>query len=278
MPTVLITGAGRGIGRAAALWLARAGWDVYAGVRRAEVGEELRAAAPTGRLTPVILDVTSAADIAALPAQLPERLDALVNNAGIAIGGPVETVPADELRRQLEVNVTGPIALTQALVPRLRAANGRIVFISSVGGRMSTPFLGPYSASKFALEALADSLRIELRPWDVKVVLLEPGAIDTDIWDSGAEQADEAEAAMTPEQRDLYAPQITGLRKTIGKTKSRSVSPDKVAGVLERALTTRRPKARYPVGSDAHVQLRLLRVLPTRVVDAMLARIVVGSR
>lgn len=180
MPTVLVTGAGRGIGRATALRLAASGWTVHAGVRRAEDGEALVAASPGGRLHPVLLDITDAAQIAAAVSTLPDRLDAVVNNAGVVVPGPVEAVALDALRRQLEINVVGQIAVTQAVLPRLRTARGRVVFVSSVSGRVSAPMMGLYSASKYALEALADALRMELRPWRVGVVLVEPGAIDTD--------------------------------------------------------------------------------------------------
>lgn len=195
---MLITGAGRGIGRATALRLAAAGWDVHAGVRQEADGEALAAAAPSGRITPVLLDVTDTAQVAALPAALPERLDAVVNNAGIVVGGPVETIPPDEVRRQLEVNVVAPVAVTQAVLPMIRAAGGRIVFVSSVGGRVSSPVTGVYAASKYAIEALADALRMELRPWGIHVSLIEPGAIDTDMWRTAMDVADATEAAMTP--------------------------------------------------------------------------------
>ena len=181
MATVLITGASRGIGRASALALARSGHDVIAGVRDEEAGRALEAEG-SGRVRAVKLDVTDAASIAAAAEAVGDRLDALVNNAGIAVGGVLEAVPLDELRHQLEVNVVGQVAVTQAVLPKLRAASGRIVFISSVSGRVSAPIMTPYTASKYAIEAIADGLRIELRPWGINVVLVEPGSIDTDIW------------------------------------------------------------------------------------------------
>ncbi|MDX6665819.1 MAG: hypothetical protein QOG68_2025, partial [Solirubrobacteraceae bacterium] len=187
MPAVLVTGAARGIGRACALRLAADGWDVLAGVRRAEDGEELRAAGD-GRIAPVALDITAADQVAALADALPARLDAVVNNAGVVVSGPVEAVPLDELRRQFEVNLIGQVAVTQAVLGRLRASRGRIVFISSLSGRVSTPLTGPYNASKFALEGLADALRMEVRPWGIRVVLVEPAQTDTDIW-RGADSA-----------------------------------------------------------------------------------------
>jgi NAD(P)-dependent dehydrogenase (short-subunit alcohol dehydrogenase family) len=273
MPSLLITGAARGIGRAAALRLAELGWDVHAGVRSVADGEALAAAAPSGRIVPLVLDVTDAAQLAALDAALPERLDAVVNNAGVVVSAPVEAVSLDDLRHQLEVNVIGPIAVTQAVLPRLRAARGRVVFVSSVSGRVATPLTGPYSASKFALEALADALRVELRPWGVKVSLIEPGAIDTDLWRNAMETADTTEAALSDTHRALYAGHIAGIRPTIKRTQKQAAPVGKVVAAIERALTTARPRARYVVGVDARVQLALRGALPTPALDAALAKL-----
>jgi NAD(P)-dependent dehydrogenase (short-subunit alcohol dehydrogenase family) len=273
MPSVLITGAGRGIGRAAALRMAAAGWDVHAGVRNSTAGDELVAAGPSGRITPVTLDVTDAAQLAALPDALPQRLDAVVNNAGVVVGGPIEAVPVDELRRQFEINVVGPVAVTQAVLPKLRASRGRIAFVSSVGGRVATPFTGAYNASKYAIEALADAMRVELRAWGIQVSLIEPGAIETDMWTTALDVADSTEAAMAPEHRDLYAPHMVGIRKTIARTQKQTTPADKVAAAIERALTSTRPRARYVVGIDARVQLAVRGVLPTRAGDAAFGRL-----
>lgn len=197
MPSVLVTGASRGIGRAVATSLARSGWTVWAGVRRPEDAEELRAAVPGDRMRPLQLDLRDQDQIAALPEVLDGHLDAVVNNAGIVVAGPVEALDLDELRTQLDVNVVAQVAVTQAVLPLLRAGRGRVVFIGSVSGRVSTPFMGAYAASKFALEAVADSLRMELRPWRIPVALIEPGSIDTDLWRNALEVADAAEARMT---------------------------------------------------------------------------------
>jgi NAD(P)-dependent dehydrogenase (short-subunit alcohol dehydrogenase family) len=265
VPSVLITGAGRGIGRAAVERMAAAGWDVYAGVRRAED-------APTGaRVSAVELDVTDSDQIAALDDVLPERLDAVVNNAGIVVSGPVEALAIDDLRRQLDVNVTAQVAVTQAVLPRLRASRGRVVFISSVSGRLSSPLTGAYNASKFALEGLADALRIELRPWGIAVVLVEPGSIDTDLWRLAHDTASEAEAAMSPEHRSLYSDHLAGMRKTITRIQKQASPVDKVTAAIERALTSDRPRARYLVGPDARVQVAL-GALPTRAADAAVAK------
>ncbi|MEA2126936.1 MAG: hypothetical protein QOI80_3718 [Solirubrobacteraceae bacterium] len=263
MPAVLITGAGRGIGRAIAERLSAAGWDVYAGVRSGE--------APAGT-TAVRLDVTSAEDIAALDDALPERLDAVVNNAGIAIGGPVEGVPLEEVRRQFEVNVTAPIAVTQAVMPRLRASRGRVVFVSSVSGRVSTPLTGVYNASKFAIEGLADAMRMEVRPWGVRVVLVEPAQTDTDMWRGMEAELDATVASLSPEQRELYAKHTAGFRRMIPISLKLSSPAEGVAATVEKALTTSRPKARYVVGIGPRIQAVMSGLTPTPVLDAALSR------
>ena len=269
MPTALITGAGRGIGQAISLRLARAGWTVFAGVRDDAGGERL--AASDGRITPVQLDITNEAHLSSLADQLPERLDALVNNAAIGVLGPVEAVPPADLRRQLEVNVVGQVAATQAVLPLLRAARGRIVFISSTGGRTVVPMEGAYCASKFALEGLADALRVELRPWHIGVSLVEPGPTDTGSWRDVPKMIDDMEQGMSPTHRELYSHHTAGLRSVVSRFGSRVMAPDAVAQVVERALTARRPRARYPAGADAHVMIAMKAILPTRVGDAVAA-------
>jgi NAD(P)-dependent dehydrogenase (short-subunit alcohol dehydrogenase family) len=176
MPSVLVTGASRGIGHAVAVSLARSGWQVWAGVRRPEDVAALRAAVPDDRMRPIQLNVCEPDQVLALPEVLDGRLDAVVNNAGIVVAGPVEALDLEELRAQLDVNVVAQVAVTQAVLPLLRASKGRVVFLGSVSGRVSTPFMGAYTASKFALEAVADSLRMELRQWELPVVLVEPGS------------------------------------------------------------------------------------------------------
>lgn len=269
MPTALITGAGRGIGQAISLRLARAGWTVFAGVRD-DAGEE-RLAVSDGRITPVRLDITNEAHLSSLADQLPERLDALVNNAAIGVLSPVEAVPPADLRRQLEVNVVGQVAVTQAVLPLLRAAHGRIVFISSTGGRTVVPMEGAYCASKFALEGLADALRVELRPWHIGVSLVEPGPTDTGSWRDVPKMIDDMERGMSPTHRELYSRHTAGLRNVVSRFGSRAMPPDAVAQVVERALTARRPRARYPAGADAHVMIAMKAILPTRVGDAVAA-------
>lgn len=267
-PTVLITGAGRGLGRTAALTLAAHGWRVYAGVRSDADGQQL---AEHLGITPITLDITDAEHLAKLPGQLPERLDALVNNAGVAVGGPIETLAPDELRRQLEVNVIGSTAVTQAVLPLIRNARGRIVFISSTSGRVATPGLGAYAASKFAIEAIGDSLRNELRPWGIRVSLIEPGQIDTDMSKGSHEQHEENIAKMSPEHQRLYAGHTAGMHRAIDLMDGVISSADEITVAIERALADKRPRARYLVGkgSKAHAYTR---ILPSPITDRIFAK------
>ncbi len=272
MPSVLVTGASRGIGRAIVEHLAVRGWDVIAGVRSHGDADAVTKLDPQ-RISSVILDVTSAEDIAALQQSLPERLDAVVNNAGVAVGGAMETVSPDEWRKQLEINVIGQLAVTQAVLPRLRRSRGRIVFISSVNGRLSMPLIGAYAASKFALEAAADSLRMELSPWKIRVAVVEPAQTDTDMWRTADDMVAELEAGLTPAHRDLYAKHIAGFKKRIPLSQKMAVPTEKVSTVVEEALTARRPRARYIVGVAPKVQVALMAALPTRVRDRVLRQV-----
>ena len=272
----LITGCSTGIGRATALRLDASGWSVYAGVRRQEDADSL-AAAGSERLTPLIIDVTDPGSIAAaaerVEAESAAGLGALVNNAGVAYTGPLEFVPLDELRNQLEVNVTGHVAITQALIPALRRARGRIVNITSIGGIVATPFFGPYTASKYALEAISDCLRVELRPWGIETIAIEPGSISTEIWSSGLEQFDRTEERMPAEAQTLYGKAIKGLRRAARETGERGIPADHAAAVIEKALVVSRPRARYLIGRDARVMATLSRVLPDRLWDRAIGRI-----
>jgi NAD(P)-dependent dehydrogenase (short-subunit alcohol dehydrogenase family) len=274
MGSVLVTGCSTGIGRATTLRLDRLGWEVFAGLRREEDAASLRAEC-SERLRPVRIDVTDEESIAAAAEEIGEatggRLDGLVNNAGIAVPGPLETLPLEDFRRQLEVNLTGQLAVTQATLPLLREARGRIVLISSIGGRIALPFNGPYSVSKFGLEALGDVLRQELEPSGIRVSLIEPGSIATPIWDKGAREADEIEQRADPRQEELYGERIDAFRRVARKTGERGIEPDKVAERVEHALTAARPKTRYLVGLDAQVRARIRAVLPDRQLDRMIA-------
>lgn len=273
---VVVTGASTGIGEACALRLDRMGFSVFAGVRREADGDALRAKA-SERLVPLILDVTDAATIAAaaetVGRAVGERgLAGLVNNAGISVAGPIEFVPIDELRRQLEVNVVGQVAVTQAFMPLLRACRGRVVNIGSVSGRMSTPYVGPYSASKFAMEAISDALRIELRPWGMQVALVEPGSIATPIWDKAQTDADRMERTLPARAHELYDGAIAAVRAFALETAARGIAPDAVAKAVAHALTAERPKTRYLVGMDARIQAVLARTVPDRLRDSLLER------
>ena len=271
MPAVLITGASRGIGRATTMRLAYAGWAVYATVRRPEDAENLRADAPGGRVLPLELDVTDTGRLERLTEQLPQTLDAVVNNAGIVVPGPLESLSPDDMRHQFDVNVVGPVAVTNAVLPRLRASRGRIVFVSSLSGRVSTPMTGAYNASKFAIEALADAWRLELKPWGISVSLVEPAMTDTDMWRKAPEQQSAAERSMAPEHRRLYDRHLEGMRRTITRAQRMAKPADTVAATIERALTAAKPKARYVVGLDAKAQAALATVMPQRVKDAAFA-------
>jgi NAD(P)-dependent dehydrogenase (short-subunit alcohol dehydrogenase family) len=268
--SVLITGASRGIGKATASRLALNGWDVYAGVRQASDGAAL-AEESGGRIRPIVLDITDAEQVAALDDALPRTLDAVVNNAGIVVGGPIEGVPLAELRRQFEVNVVGQVAVTQAVLAKLRPVRGRIVFVSSLSGRISSPMTGAYSGSKFALESIADALRLELRPWRVPVVLVEPAQTDTDMWRTAEQLLENTVVDLSPEMRMLYARHIDGQRIAIPKARKMAAPVDGAAETIERALTATRPKARYVVGRAPRVLAGLLPLIPTRLRDTLLA-------
>ncbi|EFQ81991.1 oxidoreductase, short chain dehydrogenase/reductase family protein [Aeromicrobium marinum DSM 15272] len=271
MRTVLVTGAGRGIGRTTSLRLAASGWHVYAGVRKVEDGERL-VAESSGRIEPVQVDVTDPDQVAAAGERI-TSLDALVNNAGIVVGGPVEGVPLADLRRQLEVNVVGQVAVTQALLPRLRESRGRVVFVSSVSGRVATPMTGAYNASKFALEGLADALRMEVHPWRIGVSLVEPAQTDTDMWQDAEAELDATVASLSPEHRELYDAHIAGFRRMIPLSQRMASPAEKVASTIERALTSRRPRARYVVGAGPKLQAVAAGATPTPALDALLRRV-----
>jgi NAD(P)-dependent dehydrogenase (short-subunit alcohol dehydrogenase family) len=271
MPSALVTGASRGIGRATVGRLAHEGWDVLAGVRSDADGQSLVEEFGE-RVQPVLLDVTNEEQLRALQAKLPERLQGLVNNAGIVVGGPVEALSLEELRHQLDVNVVGQVAVTQAVLPRIRASQGRIVFVSSLSGRIVTPMTGAYNASKFAIEAVADALRMELWPWRIAVSVVEPAQTDTDMWRQADLQLEQSLSALTDEHRSLYRQHIEGMRATIPKSQRAAASPEGVADTIVRALTERRPKPRYIVGAAPRAQYAVARVLPTGVLDGAIRR------
>lgn len=270
---VFITGTSSGIGEACARHLASVGFNVFAGVRKQEDAE--RIAGP--RIEALMVDVTDNDSVAraaeAISAAVgPTGLAGLVNNAGIAVAGPIEFLPIEDFQRQLEVNVTGVVRTTQAVLPLLRQARGRIVNMSSIGGRVALPMVAPYNASKFALEGLSDALRRELRPWGIDVALIEPGAVATPIWDKGIDQASALERDAPPEARELYGAVIDRILQESEKNRTEGVPPQEVAEAVAHALTASRPKTRYLVGRDAKMRGPVAKVLPDRVMDAAISR------
>ncbi|RPH80553.1 MAG: SDR family NAD(P)-dependent oxidoreductase, partial [Nitrospiraceae bacterium] len=197
-------------------------------------------------------------------------LGGLVNNAGIVIGSPLEVIPLPQLRKQLEVNVIGQIAVTQAFLPLLRRGRGRIVNMGSIAGRGTIPLLGPYSASKFALEALTDALRMELQPWGIQVSIIEPGAIATPIWEKSAKTAEGLEASASEEAKALYGEAIIRVRDAVVQAAQRAIAPEAVVRAVHHALTSSRPHTRYLVGSDAKLRAWMVKWLPDRVQDRLL--------
>ena len=272
--SVLVTGASTGIGEATALHLKELGFDAVGAVRKEEDAERLRSAG----LRTVKLDVADSATIAAARSELGDApLAGLVNNAGIAVAGPLEFLPLDQLRLQLEINLVGQLAVTQAFLPALRAAHGRIVNVSSIGGRVALPLVGAYNASKFGLEGISDSLRRELRPQGVDVIVIEPGGVRTPIWRKGNELADEIQEGMPPEAERLYGGMIAALRRETAKIAEKTgIEPREVAETIGKALTAKRPRTRYLVGTDAKIRGPLSKVMPDRLMDRAIGRAIGG--
>jgi NAD(P)-dependent dehydrogenase (short-subunit alcohol dehydrogenase family) len=261
--TVVVTGASSGIGEACAVRLARNGWHVVAGVRR-------EGDAPDGT-EEVLLDITDPEQIRAV-ADAVDQLHGLVNNAGIAIASPLEALPLEELRRQLEVNVLGQVAVTQSLLPQLRRAGGRVVFVGSIAGRSALPFLGAYAASKHAVEAIADSLRVELAPWGIEVAVVEPATIAARIWSTAAAKAEEIRERVPGETLALYRDRVDAFGRAAAAAGRRAEPADKVAEAVEHALTAERPKTRYLVGRDAKLRAGIEH-LPDRLRDRVYERL-----
>jgi NAD(P)-dependent dehydrogenase (short-subunit alcohol dehydrogenase family) len=273
---IVVTGASTGIGRATAIELDRIGYRAFAGVRKDSDAESIRGEG-SDRLEPLTIDVADEASIASAAKSVEEKigdagLAGLVNNAGIVVAGPLEGLPLDGLRRQLEVNVVGQVAVTQAFIPALRRARGRIVLMSSLGGRISIPFMSPYHVSKWGLEAIGDALRLELKPWGMDVVIVEPGAIATPFWQKGQDTADEVEGNMDPEVRRLYGEQLEAVRGAARKSEAEGIPPERVAEVVAKALTSARPKTRYLVGRDAKLNARIRKIVPDRLFDRLISR------
>lgn len=273
---VLVTGASTGIGEACALYLDKLGFRVFAGVRRDADGEALRKKG-SDRIAPVYIDVTDGASIAGARAVIESAaggrgLQGLINNAGIVVAGPLEFLPLDEFRKQLEVNVVGQLAVTQAFLPLLRKARGRIINIGSISGRSATPFNGAYAASKFALEAMTDALRVELLPWGISVSIIEPGSVATPIWEKSREAAGEIARRMPAEARELYALAYDAMRAAAARIAQAGIPAAEVAKVVAHALMAEKPRTRYLVGKDAKRQAVLTRLLPDRLHDRLVIK------
>lgn len=271
---VVITGASSGIGEASAIYLDNLGYQVFAGVRREADGDRLKSKT-SARLTPLLLDVTNEASIKAAVNTVSAALNdvglaGLVNNAGIAVAGPLEFLPIDELRKQLEVNVIGAMAVTQAFLPLLRKTQGRVINISSDNGKVAVPFLGPYSASKFALEAITDALRVELQPWGIEVVIIEPGTVTTPIWDKSITLADDIWNKLPPQAQELYSLAVDATRNTAKKLSQNGFPASKVGETVVKALNAKKPKTRYVVGLDAQLSIWLSKILSDRLLDKII--------
>ncbi|HTV74168.1 MAG TPA: SDR family oxidoreductase [Candidatus Acidoferrales bacterium] len=274
--STLITGASTGIGRATALRLAQRGERVFAGVRNPQDGAALVQAGGE-KITALELDVTQPSAIESARGQIEAslgttQLTGLVNNAGIVVAGPLEIISDEDLRRQFDVNFFGAMAVTRAFLPLLRASRGRIVNLSSIAGKVSVPFNGAYSASKFALEAASDALRLELFPMGIHVSLIEPGQIATPIWQRAGDAARTAFEKAPPEKFALYREAMEHFASLANAGANQRLSADRVAAVIERALFERNPRARYLIGRDARFMLPIAR-LPEPLRDRLFRRV-----
>ncbi|MDZ7957037.1 MAG: SDR family oxidoreductase [Aulosira sp. DedQUE10] len=271
--TIVITGASTGIGEACALLLDQLGFCVFAGVRQEADAQKLKQQA-SPRLTPIFLDVTDAQAIAFSVETVTNatngKLAGLVNNAGIAVPGPLELLPIADFEHQMQVNVTGQLAVTQAFLGLLRQGQGRIVNMGSICGTVAAPFMGAYNASKFALEALTDVMRLELRPWGISVSIIQPGTIATPIWEKSLTQADIDKEKLSESAQDLYGQAMNAVRKQVGIMSKKGISTDIVAQAVVHALTAKQPKTRYLVGQDAKIASLLKYLLPDKVFDRVI--------
>ena len=271
---IVVTGASTGMGAATAKELARRGFHVLAGVRRDADADTLRAEGIEG-LEPHILDITVDSDVTAIAdrvARDPLRrpLRALINNAGIAINAPVETLPLTEWRRQFEVNLFGHIAMTQALLPSLLSSSGTVVNISSIGGKFALPTYGAYAGSKFALEAVSDALRREVSDAGIKVVVVEPGAVKTEMAARGIATAQGLKADMTATQLARYGDLAAAVAAQARSFTDTGVSAEHAAEVIAKAATASHPRTRYTIGRDAAILVRVTRVVSDRVLDRII--------
>ena len=268
---IVVTGASTGIGAATVKELARRGFHVLAGVRREVDADALRGLGIEG-IEPCILDITVESDITAIAdrvARDPQRrpLRALVNNAGIAINAPVETLPISQWRQQFEVNLFGHIVITQALLPALLNSSGTVVNISSVGGKVALPTYGAYAGSKFALEAVSDALRREVGAAKVKVVVIEPGAVKTEIAERGIATSEGLKANMTVVQLTRYNEVMNAVMAQARSFNETGVSAEAAAVVIAKAATASRPRTRYTIGRDSAILLQVSRFVSDRLLD-----------
>jgi NAD(P)-dependent dehydrogenase (short-subunit alcohol dehydrogenase family) len=271
----MVTGASTGIGAASATRLADLGFRVFAGVRDLD---DVRGVNRWGnpRVTPIRMDVTNTEIIDAAREQIEcevghAGLAGLVNNAGIAVGGPLELIPVEDLRRQFETNVIGATAVTQAFLPMLRQGQGRIVNVGSTSGRVAAPFAGPYAASKFALRALNDSLRVELKPWKMWVCLIEVGPVATDIWNKSLTEMDHRWDNMSPGARSLYGPLFKAIRRSAESRGKAGIPVAEVVDTISHAMTAEKPKTRYIVGKIAR-EIAVVSLLPDPLRDWLVLR------
>ncbi len=275
MKVAIVTGASSGIGKAAALRLAERGYQVLAGVRKSADADAWK---NIPRVTPLKIDVANEDSIEKACKEVSDLLSGaqevhLVNNAGIAVAGPIEGVSLARWREQFEVNVFGLVRVTQAFLPQIRRTSGRIVNISSVSGLATSPYLGPYSASKFAVEAISDALRRELRQFGVKVVVVEPGPIATPIWEKNLGRKDMLLADLSPAMQELYGKQLAKFQKGVELSASTAAPVDKVSDVIEKALLLRNPRTRYVVGTRGlATQMAIFGVAPDFMVDYLVAK------
>ena len=268
---VVVTGASTGIGEACARYLVDKGFRVFAGVRKQADADRL-ARDGSDHLVPLFIDVTESESIAKAAETVGVAVDdaglaGLVNNAGVVVGGPLELIPIERLRMQLEVNLIGQVAVTQTFLPLLRQAKGRVVNKGSISGRIASPMTGPYSVSKFALEAFNDSLRRELHPWGIQVSIVEPGAIATPIWNKSIDRVDRVLKDMPEEAKRLYGESIEAARKTALKASEGAIPTIHVAKAVHHALTAPKPRTRYLVGKEAKIAARLAWLFPDRAMD-----------
>jgi NAD(P)-dependent dehydrogenase (short-subunit alcohol dehydrogenase family) len=278
---VFITGAASGIGRETALIFDKAGYRVFAGVRNAKAGTTLRSEA-SSKLMPIILDITSPQEIAeaakAVSAILGKHdgIQCLINNAGIVVGGPLEFLKIEDFRYQIEVNLIGQLAVTQAFLPLIRKAKGRIIFVGSIAGLFALPFSGPYAASKFGLEGMVDSLRRELDSWNISVVLVEPGSVKTPIWEKSFSTGKQRFSDMGTEAHSLYQEKGDAIENMMRSGLNNALLPEDVAKVLLMAMETKSPRTRYQIGKDARMAALGL-FIPDAIKDWFIRNILKGK-